>query len=110
VLTSLLTATWNAPAAARESGMDAALRRVAQRATLDALLDLAGSSNATPAVRTTTEHHLAQLRQRLAANPGTGADERGHRAAAVRDIERYFDGRDDRAARPRPAPIPLPWP
>jgi hypothetical protein len=110
VLTSLLTATWHAPAAARESGMDAALRRVAQRATLDALLDLAGSSNATPAVRTTTEHHLAQLRQRLAANPGTGADERGHRAAAVRDIERYFDGRDDRAARPRPAPIPLPWP
>jgi hypothetical protein len=109
VIASLITATWVAPAAA-ETTMNAALRRVAQRATVDAMLDLAGSPAATAQVRATAEHHLAQLRQRLAASPGTGNDERGHRAAAGRDIDRYFDGRDDRAARPRPAPMPLPWP
>jgi hypothetical protein len=109
VIAALVTATWAAPAAG-ESTMNAALRRVAQRATVDAMLDLAGSPAATAQVRATAEHHLAQLRQRLAASPGTGNDERGHRAAAGRDIDRYFDGRDDRAARPRPATIPLPWP
>jgi hypothetical protein len=110
VLTSLVNATWGAAAAAGESGLHGALRRVAQRATLDAMLDLAGSAAATTLVRGTTEQHLGQLRQRLAAAPGGTPAERGHRAAAVRDIERYFDGRDDPAARPRPAPIPLPWP
>lgn len=109
VLTALLAATWTA-APAREPAMHGALRRAAQRATLDAMLDLAGSPSATAQVRATTEQHLALLRQRLAATPGAGNEERGHRAAAARDIERYFDGRDDRAARPRPAPIPLPWP
>jgi hypothetical protein len=109
VIAALVTATW-AATPARESSMNAALRRVAQRATVDAMLDLAGSPAATAPVRATAEYHLAQLRQRLAASLGTGNDERGHRAAAGRDIDRYFDGRDDRAARPRPAPIPLPWP
>ncbi|CAN5856487.1 zinc-dependent metalloprotease [soil metagenome] len=109
VLSSLLDATWRADVQ-RDSPMHAALRRVVQRATLDAMLDLAGSTDATPLVRTATEFHLAQLRQRLVASPGSGNAERGNRAAAVRDIDRYFDGRDDPAARPRPSPIPLPWP
>jgi hypothetical protein len=108
VLSALIGATWTATPAQGETAMHAALRRVAQRATLDAMLDLAGSSNATPAVRAITEQHLTTLRQRLA---GTApAAERPHRATAVRDIDRYFDGRDDPAARPRPAPIGLPWP
>jgi hypothetical protein len=34
----------------------------------------------------------------------------GHRASARRDVDLYFDGRDDPARRARPDPIPLPWP
>jgi hypothetical protein len=109
VLAALIGATWGATPAAGESAMLAALRQVAQRATLDAMLDLAGSADATPAVRSITEHHLTTLRERLTGAGGSAAA-RAHRATAVRDIDRYFDGRDDPAARPRPAPIGLPWP
>ena len=91
--------------------MDAALRRVTQRAVLDGLLDLAGSPGATAAVRAMVASHLERLREAVSATPSTSsAEERAHRAAARRDIERYFAGRDDREARPRPAPIRLPWP
>jgi hypothetical protein len=110
VLDALVNATWSA-APVTASAHDAALRRVAQRAALDGLLDLAGDSRATAEVRATVEHHLARLQQRLVAAPGgaTAAD-LAHRATARRDIVRYFDGEDDEARRPRPAPIPLPWP
>jgi hypothetical protein len=108
VLTALVDRTWGATTP--RDPMDAALKRVAQRAALDGLLDLAGSGAATPEVRATAEQHIERLRQRLAATPGAAGVERGHRAAALRDVERYFDGRDDRSARPRPGPISLPWP
>lgn len=107
VVRALADATWGAPAAG--NAHDAALRRVTQRAAVDALLDLAGNPAATSEVRATAEHHLARLRD-VASRPGAGGAEQGHRAAVRRDIERYFEGRDDRAARPRPAPVPLPWP
>jgi hypothetical protein len=90
--------------------MDAALRRVTQRAVVDAMLDLAGSRAATPEVRAVCEQHLDVLRKRLAGTHATVTEDQGHHAAARRDIERYFDGRDDPAARPRPEPIRLPWP
>lgn len=107
VVGALVEVTWGARAAG--DAHDAALRRVTQRATVDALLDLAGNSAATSEVRATAEHHLARLRD-VASRAGAGGAEQGHRATVRRDIDRYFDGRDDRAARPRPAPIPLPWP
>ncbi len=107
VLTELVGATWGAPAG---TARDATLRRVAQRATVDGLLDLAGNPAATPEVRAVAEHHLGRLRERLARPAAVSAEEQGHRAAARRDIELYFDGRDDRTRRPRPQPIPLPWP
>lgn len=112
VLTALVDATWGAAAGEGGQGdaMDAALRRVAQRAALDGMLDLAGSSAATSEVRAVTAQHLARLREQLSAAPGTTAQDRAHRAQALRDLERYFDGRDDRALRPRPQPIRLPWP
>jgi hypothetical protein len=112
VVGALVGATWGPPGAApsRDAGGDAVLRRVAQRAVLDGLLDLAGSPAAAAEVRAVTEHHLHLLRERLGRSPGGTAEERGHRAAARRDLDRYFDGRDDPARRPRPAPIPLPWP
>ena len=111
VIGTLVEATWRAPTAGvRAEAGDAALRRVAQRAVLDGLLDLAGSPAATAEVRATAEQHLALLRARLTSAPGISPEDRGLRAAARRDIDLYFDGRDDRARRPRPEPIPLPWP
>lgn len=113
VITALTDATWGArPGAGGQADvMDAALRRVTQRAVLDGLLDLAGAPGATAAVRATVASHLERLREATSATPSTSsAEDRAHRAAARRDIERYFAGRDDREARPRPAPIRLPWP
>ena len=107
VLTALVGATWGVGSGGPGN---AAFRRVAQRATVDGLLDLAGNPAATPQVRAVAEHHLRQLRERLARPAAASAEEQGHRATARRDIELYFDGRDDRARRPRPQPIPLPWP
>jgi hypothetical protein len=83
---------------------------VAERAALDGLLDLAGKPEATAEVRATAAHHLSVLRDRLMRRTGSSAEEQGHRAVARRDIERYLEGRDDPARRPRPEPIPLPWP
>lgn len=110
VIDALVEATWGAAAGGRGEPGDAALRRVAQRATLDGLLDLAGNPAATAEVRATAEHQLARLRDRLTSTPGASPEDRGLRAAARRDIDHYFEGRDDRARRPRPDPIPLPWP
>lgn len=108
VIGALVDATWSGSSSSEEQGPE--LRRVAQRAVVDGLLDLAGSASATAGVRATAEHHLAALLRRTnVANGGSAADQ-GYRAAIRRDIERYFDGRDDPAKRPRPAPIGLPWP
>lgn len=99
---------------------DAALSRVARRAALDGLLDLAGSPDATAEVRAVAELHLRRLADRLeeglgarAGGPdggGLAAEERALRETALRDVRRYFRGEDDPSLRPRPAPIPLPWP
>jgi hypothetical protein len=53
-----------------------------------------------------------QLRETIAAaaDDARVPDRRAHAGTVLRDIERYFEGRDDRARRPRPAPVPLPWP
>jgi hypothetical protein len=107
VVAALVDATWGD--ARGGDAHDAALRRVAQRATVDALLDLAGDQAATAEVRATAAHHLTRLRG-IAARAAASSEDRAHRGAVRRDIDRYFEGRDDRAARPRPAPIELPWP
>jgi hypothetical protein len=109
VVGALMDATWGESDIRSESD-DAALRRVAQRAAVDGLLDLAGKPEATNDVRAVAAHHLGLLRDRMMRSAGNTAEERGHRSAARRDIELYFQGRDDPARRPRPAPIPLPWP
>ncbi|MEO6331522.1 MAG: zinc-dependent metalloprotease [Gemmatimonadaceae bacterium] len=108
---SLIDATWGSPpagSAGEEQGPE--LCRAVQRAVVDGLLDLAGSSAATAGVRATVEHHLDELLGRTTLSRGMAAADAGHRAAVRRDIDRYFDGRDDPAKRPRPAPITLPWP
>lgn len=109
VLSALLEATW---------GEDAAdpLRRVAQRAALDGLLDLAAHEDTTAEVRAIAEARLSALLLQLERNrqprrgePATEAA-RAHLALARRDITAYFEGERDASRRPRPAPVPLPWP
>jgi hypothetical protein len=112
-LDEVIAALVDAALAAPDTPADAPLRRAVQRAMIDGLLDLAGHRDATTEVRATATDHLVRLRERaLRPPPGapTGPETRGHHAAIVRDIDRYMDGRDDPALRPRPAPIPLPWP
>ncbi len=107
VIAALVDATWSG--AVSGAAGDAALRRVAQRAVVDGLLDLAGKPEATAEVRAVAAHHLGLLRER-SLRAGGSAEEQGHRAAVRRDIDLYFEGRDEPAKRPRPEPIPLPWP
>jgi hypothetical protein len=73
-------------------------------------MDLAGDAEATPQVRAIAAHQLTLLGTRMSQLPGSTPEDRAHRAAVRRDIERFLDGRDVREARTRPAPIPLPWP
>lgn len=108
VIGTLIDSTWAAPV--RASAGDEGLRRVAERAVVDGLLDLAGKREATSEVRAIASHHLGLLRDRAARRTGGSAEEQGHRAQARRDIEVFFEGRDDPARRPRPEVIPLPWP
>ena len=109
VIGALVDATWGQSGPDREGG-DATLRRAAERAVVDGLLDLAGRPEATAEVRAATSHQLRLLRDRHLSSAGGSAEEQGHRATARRDIELYFEGKDDRARRPRPESIPLPWP
>jgi hypothetical protein len=106
VIGALVAATWGA----RRDAQEPELRRVSERAVVDGLLDLAGKPEATAEVRGVTAQHLRLLRDVLARSAGGSTEEQGHRAVARRDIELYFEGRDDRARRPRPESIPLPWP
>jgi hypothetical protein len=108
VLTRLVDATWGATTP--RDAMDAALQRATRRAVLDGVLDLAGSTAATADVRAMADHHLRRLDQRLARAGGGQPEERALRDAARRDLNRYFDGRDEPSLRPRPPFIGLPWP
>ncbi len=107
VIRTMLDRTWSAPAT---TAARAPYQRIAQRATLDALLDLAGNARAMPDVRAVASAHLLRLQGQLAqASSGTDAAS-AHRSAAARDIQRFVDGRDDPAARTRFPVLILPWP
>ena len=112
VMDGLIAATWERDPGAAADRHDAALIRVAQRSALDGLLDLAGNSQAVFPVRAAAEARLQRLAESL--EPGwrerLADEDAAHRRMARADIERYFDGRDDPASRPRPQPIALPWP
>ena len=107
VINTVISGTWGV------AGRDQpALRRVAQRAVLDALLDLAGDSRSSAGTRAVAEQNLSNLQRALERGSVRGLDtETGaHRELAARDIARYFAGDDTPEKRQRPAPIPLPWP
>jgi hypothetical protein len=77
---------------------------------LNTLLDRAGDQRALGEVRALSAMHLGALRARLAATPGGLPADRALRAAAVKDIDRFFEGHDEPTKRSRFAVIPLPWP
>jgi len=108
VLSTLVEGTWGA--AAQGDAGARTLQRAVQRVVADALMDLGGDSRALPEVRAVTDLHLDGLRERIRGASGGGAEDRGHRAAVLRDLDRYFAGEDDPAARSRFPVVPLPWP
>jgi hypothetical protein len=108
VLTQVVDRTWGA-AGASDPGAQA-LRRTVQRVVLNTLLDRAGDARALAEVRQGAEWQLQQLDARLGAASGGSPADQALRAAARREIARYFDGADDPAKRSRFTVIPLPWP
>lgn len=111
VLERLVAATWGAAPSGRAG--EGVLERVVQRVVLDQMLDLGGDARALPEVRAVTDLHLQELRERIAAQrgrPGETVEERAHRGAALRDLDRYFAGEDEPSRRSRFPVVPLPWP
>jgi len=108
VLQTIVDRTWGV--AASDDMHAQSLRRTVQRVVLNTLLDRAGDKDALPDVRQVAALHLEQLDQRLAGQTGGTPADRALRAAARREIARFFDGDDDPASRSRFAVLPLPWP
>jgi hypothetical protein len=105
LLARLVSATWGA--APDKSPRLAALRRVAQRGVLDAMLDLASKPEAAPEVRSAVSSRLAALEKTLAARHSPDAAAEAHLRQAERDIHEHFRDPETRKARPkRPAPPP----
>lgn len=108
VVRSCIARSWGAPVPA--SPAERAMQRATQRALLDVLLDLAGDARAMPDVRATAIAQLKQLQGRLATATGADAAATAHTVAARHDIQRFLDGNDVPASRPRFPVIVFPWP
>jgi hypothetical protein len=105
---SILQRTWSAAPAT--SANDQALQRAVRRVVLNTMLDRAGDARASADVRQVTAMFLQQLSDQVkAGRPGPPAH-RALDAAAVREIQAFFDGADNPATRSRFTVIPLPWP
>jgi hypothetical protein len=105
LLRRLVDATWGA--APDAAPRHAALRRVAQRAVLDGLLDLGAKKEAAPEVRAATIAEVARLRGQLRLRHAADAAAEAHLRLAERDAAEFLDNPETRAARPpRPAAPP----
>ena len=108
VIRTVVNRSWGAPASA--NGGHQALRRAVRQVVLNTLLDRAGDQRALAEVRAMSAMHLDLLKNRLVAMTGGSVADRAQRAAAVRQITRFFEGEDDPDTRSRFPVIPLPWP
>ncbi len=88
VLQSVLRATWSAPRPA--SAMQRSLRRVTERAALDAMMILGGHAEVTPDVRAVVLQEVARLGQSLSSRKDDDAVTEAHLRQAERDITRYL--------------------
>jgi hypothetical protein len=108
VLERIVERSWGA-APSSDPGLRT-LERAVERVVLDQLLDRAGDSQATSEVRAAAGHHLAALAERLEGAEGQSPEDRAHLAMARRDLDHFFEGKDDPDQRPRFPVVPLPWP
>jgi hypothetical protein len=96
-LRGLVDATWGA--GGETAPRRAALRRVAQRAVLDGLLELAARKEAAPEVRAATLAELAHLRGQLRLRHAAEATGEAHLRLAERDAAEFLDKPETRAPR-----------
>ncbi len=103
VLRRLVTSSWGTPA--ETSPRRAALRRVAQRVVLDALLDLASRGEASAEVRAAAHGALVRLRVHLRGRISSDPAAEAHLRLAERDLRDYLEHPEARKPRPTvPAP------
>jgi hypothetical protein len=98
LLRRLVDATWGP--GPESSPRRAALRRVAQRAVLDGLLELASRKEAAPEVRAATFAELAHLRRQLRLRPGADTTAEAHLRLAEREVAEFLEKPETRAGRP----------
>ncbi len=99
----LVAATWGAPPDA--TPRFAALRRVAQRVTLDALTNLAAQPAASPEVRAATFATLTRLRDSLKLQKGATPEAEAHLRLAERDLREFLEDAEARKGQPA-TPVP----
>jgi len=105
LLARLVFATWGAPPDA--SPRREALRRIAQRGVLDAMMDLAARPESTAEVRAAVHSRLARLKTELRARHSTDAATEAHLRLAEGDLSEFLEKPEVRRARPpRPAAPP----
>ena len=104
VLRAVIATTWGAP-----RDLDArsrALRRVSQRAALDAVMILGASPQSTPEVRAVAINQLAKLKTTLLAASDPDAVSEAHLRQAQRDITKYLE--NPTAFAPKSSALPQP--
>jgi hypothetical protein len=109
VLAAVNKAVWSH--AAGEASALKSLRRVTQRAALDAMMILGAQARATPEVRAVTIEHLTRLRAALASRHDADAVTEAHLRQCERDLRRYLENPAEYApksnALPQPPGAPL---
>jgi hypothetical protein len=98
LLGRLAAATWGA--APDKSARLSALRRVAQRTVLDAMMDLAARPESSPEVRASVTARLSKLRTELRLKKSIDAATEAHLRLAERDLSEFLDKPEARKARP----------
>ncbi|HEX6975746.1 MAG TPA: zinc-dependent metalloprotease, partial [Vicinamibacterales bacterium] len=109
VLRAVMAATWNAPRDA--DARMRALRRVSQRAAVDAMMILGASPQSTPEVRAVAINQLAVLKGSLASRTDPDAVTEAHIRQVGRDITKYLENptayQPKSSALPQPAGAPI---
>lgn len=105
LLARLVLATWGAPPDA--SPRREALRRIAQRGVLDAMMDLAARTESAAEVRAAVHSRLARLKNELRGRHSTDVATEAHLRLAEGDLSEFLEKPEVRRARPpRPAAPP----
>jgi len=104
LLARLVLATWGAPP--DPSPRRQALRRIAQREVLDAMMDLAARSETAAEVRAAVHSRLARLKTELRGRHSTDAATEAHLRLAEGDLTEFLEKPEVRRSRPPRPPAP----